>query len=48
MRQPEQIPLANSGRLMPDGTAGLIIFLVAIAVIIAMIIYGRSTRKRRR
>ncbi|MET9496274.1 hypothetical protein [Streptomyces sp. NPDC006552] len=48
MSELERIPLANSGRLMPDGTAGLVIFLVAIAVIIGMIIYGRSTRKRRR
>jgi hypothetical protein len=48
MNQTEWTTLANSGRLMPDGTAGLIIFLVAVAVIIAMIIYGRSTRKRNR
>ncbi|MEU5896672.1 MULTISPECIES: hypothetical protein [unclassified Streptomyces] len=35
-----------AGRWYPDGTAGLVIFIIAIAVIVAMVFYGRSRRSR--
>lgn len=35
-----------AGRWYPDGTAGLVIFLIAIAVIVAMVFYGRSKKRR--
>ncbi|GAA1546456.1 hypothetical protein GCM10009730_64490 [Streptomyces albidochromogenes] len=40
--------LANEGRVMPEGTAGLVTLSVAIAALIAAIVYGRVTRKRGR
>ncbi|MEU4794217.1 hypothetical protein [Streptomyces sp. NPDC023327] len=35
-----------AGRWYPDGTAGLVIFLVAMATLVAMVFYGRWKRKR--
>ncbi|MCK8681400.1 MULTISPECIES: hypothetical protein [Streptomyces] len=40
--------LANEGRVMPEGTAGLVILAIAVAALIAMIVYGRVSRKRGR
>ncbi|MFB8244501.1 hypothetical protein ACFC5X_05515 [Streptomyces sp. NPDC055952] len=40
--------LANEGRVMPEGTAGLVILGIAVAALIAMIIYGRVSRNRGR
>ena len=40
--------IANEGRVMPEGTAGLVILAIAIAALVAMVIYGRVTRKRGR
>ncbi|MFI5761794.1 hypothetical protein ACIA8F_12715 [Streptomyces sp. NPDC051563] len=45
MQHGDLTELANRGRLIPEGTAGLVIFLVAIAVVL-MIVYGRRSRKR--
>lgn len=40
--------LANEGRVMPEGAAGLAILGIAVAALIAMIIYGRVRRNRDR
>ncbi|MFD7699969.1 hypothetical protein [Streptomyces caelestis] len=40
--------MVNEGRVMPEGTAGLVILAIAVAALIGMIIYGRATRKRGR
>lgn len=35
-----------AGRWYPDGSAGLVILLVALAALAAMILYGRSKGRR--
>lgn len=40
--------LANRGRVMPEGTAGLVILGIAVAALVAMIVYGGVSRRRRR
>lgn len=35
-----------AGRWYPDGAGGLVIFLIAVTVLIAMVFYGRSKKGR--
>ncbi|MEV0254569.1 hypothetical protein AB0H82_09905 [Streptomyces sp. NPDC050732] len=35
-----------AGRWYPDGAGGLAIFIIAITVLVAMVLYGRSKKKR--
>ncbi|MFE9539639.1 hypothetical protein [Streptomyces sp. NPDC006691] len=35
-----------AGRLYPGGTVGVVIVVVALAVLAAMIMYGRAKRRR--
>ncbi|MEV6550959.1 hypothetical protein AB0M57_19945 [Streptomyces sp. NPDC051597] len=38
--------VVGAGRWYPDGPAGLVIVLVALAVLGAMVLYGRAKRGR--